>query len=52
MDFSWKELLDLSYYMGSKRFTQGATVFKEGDTDIFMSVVPVNDHCPGKRIRS
>lgn len=39
MDFSWKELLDLSYYMNTKRFTQGATIFKEGDREIFMAVV-------------
>jgi len=39
MDFSWKELLDLSYYMGTRRFAKGTTIFKEGDRDIFMSVV-------------
>ena len=39
MDFSWKELLDLSYYMGTRRFTKGTVIFKEGDRDIFMSVV-------------
>ena len=39
MDFSWKELLDLSYYMGTRRFAKGTVIFKEGDRDIFMSVV-------------
>jgi CRP-like cAMP-binding protein len=39
MDFTWKELLDLSHYMGTMEFIKGATVFEEGDTDIFMCIV-------------
>lgn len=39
MDFTWKELLDLSHYMSTMSFAKGATVFEEGDTDIFMCIV-------------
>lgn len=39
MDFSWNELLDLSRYMGTMKFAKGATVFEEGDTDVFMCIV-------------
>ena len=39
MDFTWKELLDLSHYMSTMEFIKGANVFEEGDTDIFMCIV-------------
>jgi len=39
MEFSWAELLELSRYMGTMKFKKGATIFEEGDRDIFMSVV-------------
>jgi CRP-like cAMP-binding protein len=39
MEFSWAELLDLARYMGTLRYRKGATVFEEGDRDIFMCIV-------------
>ena len=39
MEFTWAELTDLSQYMGTMRYRKGATVFKEGDRDIFMCIV-------------
>ena len=39
MEFTWPELLDLSTYMGTMKYRKGATVFKEGDRDIFMCIV-------------
>lgn len=39
MEFSWAELLELSRYMGTMKFKEKATVFEEGDRDIFMCVV-------------
>jgi CRP/FNR family transcriptional regulator, cyclic AMP receptor protein len=39
MEFTWAELIDLSQYMGTMRYRKGATVFKEGDRDVFMCIV-------------
>jgi CRP/FNR family transcriptional regulator, cyclic AMP receptor protein len=39
MEFSWTELLELSEYMGTKKYRRGSTVFEEGDRDVFMCVV-------------
>ncbi|MHB8109339.1 MAG: cyclic nucleotide-binding domain-containing protein [Syntrophorhabdaceae bacterium] len=39
MEFSWPELLELSEYMGTKKYRRGSTVFEEGDRDVFMCVV-------------
>ncbi len=39
MEFTWAELMELSQYMGTMRYRKGATVFREGDREIFMCIV-------------
>ncbi len=39
MEFTWTELMELSQYMGTMRLRTGATVFKEGDREVFMCIV-------------